>query len=114
MSAPIKKRRLFTEKFTHRVCPHCDREINIKTYREHRRLYFNETSRSWFVATGNTTKADDHQESSSNSSALSSAEELTENEISDFDDFDLPSMKGDSGSIHNAPAVVPGNLLTGN
>ena len=35
---------------THRICPHCDKELNIKTYRAHRRLYFDSQSKSWLIA----------------------------------------------------------------
>ena len=35
---------------THRICPHCDKELNIKTYRAHRRLYFDSQSKSWLMA----------------------------------------------------------------
>lgn len=35
---------------THRICPHCDKELNLKTYRAHRKLYFDSQSRSWLIA----------------------------------------------------------------
>ena len=35
---------------THRICPHCDKELNIKTRRVHRRLYFDSQSKSWLIA----------------------------------------------------------------
>ena len=39
----LKKSRL-----SHKICPHCDRELNIRTYKEHKRLYFHEESNSWY------------------------------------------------------------------
>ena len=41
---------------THRICPHCDKELNIKTYRAHRRLYFDSQSKSWLKAGKYTTE----------------------------------------------------------
>ena len=35
---------------THRICPHCDKELNLKTYRAHRKLYFDSQSKSWLIA----------------------------------------------------------------
>lgn len=30
-----------------RVCEHCSKEVNIKIYKEHKRLYYDARSRSW-------------------------------------------------------------------
>ncbi len=32
-----------------RHCLHCDRSVSIKTYKAHKRLYFNSSSRNWSV-----------------------------------------------------------------
>jgi len=50
----LKKTRL-----SHRVCPHCDRELNIRTYKEHKRLYFREYSNSWYKTVNVEQSADD-------------------------------------------------------
>lgn len=31
----------------YRICEHCNKEVNIKVYKEHKRLYFNITTNSW-------------------------------------------------------------------
>lgn len=36
-------------KLTHKYCPHCRRQCNIKTYRSHKRLYFSRETKSWSV-----------------------------------------------------------------
>jgi len=61
---PVAKRRR-----SYRVCEHCGKEVNIKIYREHKRLYFDATTNTW---------AKDHDDVTESSSELSS-----------FDDFDL-------------------------
>ena len=35
-------------KLSYKVCPHCQKELNIRTYKDHKRLYFNEEIKSWF------------------------------------------------------------------
>lgn len=35
-------------KLSYKVCPHCQKELNIRTYKDHKRLYFNEETKSWF------------------------------------------------------------------
>ena len=34
-------------KLSHKWCPHCRKELNIKPYKEHKRLYFNESTKQW-------------------------------------------------------------------
>ena len=34
-------------KCTYKVCPHCNRDLSIKKYKEHRRLFFDEDMQSW-------------------------------------------------------------------
>ena len=31
------------------ICPHCKKELNIKRYKEHKRLYFNKDTKQWIV-----------------------------------------------------------------
>ena len=42
---PKLKRRIIT----HRFCPHCKKELNVKTFKHHRRLFFDEASNTWVV-----------------------------------------------------------------
>ena len=39
MLTPLAKRR--------RICEHCNRELSIKLYKEHKRLYYDVSSMSW-------------------------------------------------------------------
>lgn len=32
---------------SHKLCPHCGKELNIKTYKEHKRLYYNDSTKEW-------------------------------------------------------------------
>ena len=34
---------------TYRICPHCDKQLNLKSYKAHRRLYFDSQSKSWLL-----------------------------------------------------------------
>ena len=31
----------------YKVCPHCDKNLNMKTYKEHKRLYFDDQLKVW-------------------------------------------------------------------
>ena len=35
----------------YKVCPHCNRCLNVKTFKEHKRLFFSEESSTWIVET---------------------------------------------------------------
>lgn len=37
-------------RFTYKFCPHCEKECNIKTYKEHKRLFFNPDLKTWYSA----------------------------------------------------------------
>lgn len=32
---------------THKRCPHCGKNLNLKTFKEHRRLYYDSNRKSW-------------------------------------------------------------------
>ena len=34
-------------KLTHKLCPHCNKQLNLKSYKEHKRLHFDESSKLW-------------------------------------------------------------------
>ena len=59
---PSKRKRL-----THKYCPHCGKDCNIKTYRDHKRLFFNRDSKSWYCESFNAA-----QEATEDSSSLGS------------------------------------------
>lgn len=37
-------------KRVHKFCPHCEKECNIKTYKEYKRLFFNSDLKTWYTA----------------------------------------------------------------
>ena len=41
---PLLKRQRIS---THKICPHCNKELNIKTYKDHKQLYFNADTKVW-------------------------------------------------------------------
>ena len=43
----IKASALFQRKLIYKICPHCNKELNIKIYKEHERLYYNATKGIW-------------------------------------------------------------------
>lgn len=34
-------------KLIHKLCPHCNKQLNLKSYMEHKRLHFDESSKCW-------------------------------------------------------------------
>ena len=68
-------------KCSYRVCEHCSRELSVKIYREHKRLYYNPTTNTW---------AKDHEELSQCSSELSSEdiEVLNDQQIPEHSESD--------------------------
>ncbi len=34
----------------YKLCPHCSRSLNIKTFKEHKRLFFSEQSGTWILS----------------------------------------------------------------
>ena len=41
----VKKTRL-----SRKYCPHCKKDCNIKTYKDHKRLYFDSDTKFWYVS----------------------------------------------------------------
>lgn len=37
-------------RLAYKFCPHCKRECNIKTYKQHKRLFFNSDLKTWYTA----------------------------------------------------------------
>ena len=44
-SIPLTQRRIV--KVDRRFCPHCKRSVSIKTFKAHKRLYFDSSTNSW-------------------------------------------------------------------
>lgn len=38
-------------KLSHKFCPHCKKECNIKTYRDHKRLHYSQVENTWYGST---------------------------------------------------------------
>ena len=38
-------------KLLYKVCLHCNKDLNIRTYKDHKRLYYNEESNCWYHTT---------------------------------------------------------------
>ena len=81
-------------RLTHKHCPHCQKDCNVKTYKEHRRLFFNQAKKSWYVplSTSEQTAAESDVDSSlaseedsssdGGSSMFEETEDLTSSAIS--------------------------------
>ena len=89
-SQPRKRRR-------YNVCPHCDRELNIKRYKEHKQLYFNKATKQWMVEDQPKSLGDD----GSSSDCFSSLDECDAGDLSilanqqgeqNSDSFDLDDL----------------------
>ena len=68
----VAKRR----KLTHKYCPHCKKECNIKTYKDHKRLFFNPESKAWYQESTNESATHESDEDCNSIAELSSDEEL--------------------------------------
>lgn len=42
-SPPVRKRKCTL----YRVCEHCDKEVSMRVYKEHKRLYFSTSTNTW-------------------------------------------------------------------
>ena len=70
------------KKVTHKVCPHCKKELNLKTYKDHKRLYYDISSNTWLAsqAAAVMTQSLNHHGSDENSFDFSSASDKSEND----------------------------------
>ena len=62
-------------RLTHKYCPHCEKECNIKTYKDHKRLFFNHDSKSWYCEGTSSTRATDGDGDSSSLESVGSHDE---------------------------------------
>ena len=76
-------------RLTHRYCPHCQKECNVKTYKEHKRLFFNSDTMSWYVAsTSEQTAAEKDLEGLSGSPANEEMQDHDSSCESEMEDVD--------------------------
>ena len=74
-------------KRTYKICPHCNKEINIKTFKAHKRLYYNDVSKAWIVQSVSK-RTISYESDSSECSLPPSMPELSESE-EQSDEVDL-------------------------
>lgn len=89
------------KKKVYRVCPHCDSEVSTKIFKQHRRLYYDYSTKSW-------TKENEEDVSSSD---ISSVEEYVchNNSNSESDiDWDENNMEV---TEETNPAADQGTIL---
>ena len=60
-----------SRKLAYKLCLHCNKELNIKIYNEHKRLYYDASKRSW---NQDVVMISDNEEASSEFSSLSEAD----------------------------------------
>ena len=79
-------------RLTHKRCPHCGKNLNLKTFKEHRRLYYDSNKRSWNKCEGTSSQT-------ASSSSLLKELELVDMEIdfatSDGEQYDDPFVDDD-------------------
>ena len=54
----VSRRRVL--KVDRRTCPHCDKNVSFKTYRLHKRLYYNSSLCTWITADGPSGSVEDN------------------------------------------------------
>lgn len=67
--------------YDYKLCPHCSKEMSIKKFKEHERLFYDSCSRKWCVEEKDKSDSDE-------SSVFSSIEDLTTHEQVLSDDFE--------------------------
>ena len=82
---------------SYQVCPHCNRELNTKRFKEHRRLYFNTDTKRWIVEDKTTLSAEDEcstdcfssldEGDTGDVSSFTNHPEMTVSDTSDLDDL---------------------------
>ena len=99
---------------THKICPHCNKEINIKTFKDHKRLYYNEVSKTWIVQSVSK-RTISYESDSSECSLPPSMPELSESE-EQSDEVDLcdptdhnPDARHVGTSSSSSPIPQEGN-----
>lgn len=98
----VAKRR----KLTHKYCPHCKKECNIKTYKDHKRLFFNPESKAWYQESANESATHESDEDCNSIAELSSDEELERQPSPP-----LMLLEDDGGRLKD-PGVVVTSLQT--
>lgn len=86
-----------SKKLAYKLCGHCNREVNEKIFKEHRRLYYDPTTKIWTRESEVT--QDDHDDASL-SSELESLDDL------DLEDTVLPRLKHHSVTVTGAGKIL--------
>ena len=79
-----------SRKLAYKLCLHCNKELNIKIYNEHKRLYYDASKRSW---NQDVVMISDNEEASSEFSSLSEAD------------------YGGHNEDHNKPVITSSSLI---
>lgn len=94
------------------LCPHCNKNLNIKRFKEHKRLYFNESSKQWIFEGRSKESGED-----SNSDSFSSLDECDTGELSnptlstqeaqmsDLDEFTKDQSEPVAGGASEPPSL---------
>ena len=94
---------------THRRCPHCGKVLNIKTFKEHRRLYYDDATKLWttnedlFLPT--TRSASNNAEPCSGAASITPMESVSRDLDENSDELSESDL--DLGSISDADAEQP-------
>jgi len=103
MASNPRKRPSFQQ---YKTCPHCDKELGSKKFKEHKRLYFCNDKKKWY--------REDPVDDDTGSSDLSSIS-LNENDIHQAQELSEPlEVLEDEDMNENTPYHLPkfqGNLL---
>ena len=59
-------------KLSYKYCPHCKKDCNIKTYKEHRRLFFDSELKTWYHAAPSQVAERDVESDSESSNSIPS------------------------------------------
>ncbi len=79
----VSRKRKFN-RYRYKTCPHCNRELNPKKFREHERLFYNYDSKEWCKEKGS---SDESSEISSFEDSNEVEHAQSETDQSEFEDY---------------------------
>lgn len=89
----------------YKVCPHCSRSLNVKTFKEHKRLFFSEESSTWIVETHDTDTDSSIEPGDSEIESLHD-DMVTHEQLSSSDmDMDVFPETSDSSKVPQPSAI---------
>ena len=116
-SIGVRNKCVMSLSLKYKVCPHCSRSLNIKTFKEHKRLFFSEKSGTWIHSNKNYDSGSDSSDISIEPGETSPPEPLYEETMNDGEfssDIDMldetpdgisqPSTSSDYGPRHDRQA----------